>query len=67
MQGMDKACQKSAHLLWEEILDAVSRTVLCQAIDVDFLADRFDDNGLESVFCMSAELARVRVMRIWHE
>lgn len=47
----------TTHLLGEEVLQTIPRGVFRQSKDFELLSYRFDDDLLEGVFCVSAELA----------
>lgn len=59
-----KISSRRTHLFGEEILDAVSRCMLAQTIGGESLPYSLSHHHLQVVLGMTAELARVRMMRV---
>lgn len=58
---ISKECN-SRNLFGVEIVQAIARDMLSEAISMEALSYCFNDNFFEGTGCMFAELARMRVM-----
>lgn len=53
-------------LLWKEVFQSIPGCMLREPVCLEALPNGFLDDGLEIVLGVSAELARVRVVRVGH-
>ena len=54
------------HLLWEKVFKSPTGNMLAQPEQLESSVYGSEDDSFEGVFGMSAELTRVRVMRVRH-